>query len=121
VKRCREIKKDCKTERYSAQQANHLLLFPSKSGISEEIQNEVIGRMLNDDKREVVRNDWLILQLESFIFKQYGAVQRALILQRMRLLAHLLTTVRNILKNNTLSLLKLINSAQFNDTVEAVC
>ena len=120
VRRCKHISLSDYSERCSPQQASRLLLFPIANDISPQFRSDIINRMLDDEKAKITRTDWLILQLGSFMYKQYGSSQRALISQRMRLLARLLIALRNHTQRPTLTLMECVDPDMFDHIIEVV-
>ena len=120
VRRCKDISLSDYSERCSPQQASRLLMFPIAQDISPQFQSDVINKMLDDDKTNITRNDWLILQLGSFMYQRYGSSQRALISQRMRLLARLLAELRNQMQKPALTLMECIDPNMCDHIVAAV-
>jgi hypothetical protein len=120
VRRCKDISLQDRRERGSMQQASSLLIHPIISTASPEFTKLVLERMSTYYVTEVAAKDWLITQLGLLMFRQYGKSQRQLIATRMRILSRLLTGVRELTNNKSVTLLDRISSDYIDSIVTVV-
>ena len=89
------------------------------TGVDKDLKKHVLYRMRQDKRYDVIMTDELILKFGSSLLKRVGVKGRRRIAARMRLLAQLLQTVRELVDQPDKSLQFFLDGTYYDAIVEA--
>ena len=121
-KRCQH--KTTEPKKWEKLQLEARLLLPTDSTSTAEVDKELFSNVLavmkNDSISSLARHDEIILRFGAAILEKVGKKNSNYVSQRMRQLARLLTILRARSQEKEAGLESFIDTAKFDDLVEAV-